>query len=140
MENSTSEQNNPTTCSPSPRKAFSMSNYLSQPPIQPTSERDDQLTKPLEDISNTQLIAAMTNRDGVLREVRDCILNGDDQKGKKLSKEIYAKWRSLCVHNGCVLLDNKLAIPNVLKESVFDILHSTHPGARGMTELGQRLC
>ena len=81
----------------------------------------------------------MTNRDTVLREVRDCIPSGDDQRCKKLSKQIYAKWRSLSVQNGCVILDNKLAIPNALKESVIDVLHFTHPGSWGMTELGQRL-
>ena len=81
----------------------------------------------------------MTNRDTVLREVRDCILTGDGQRCKKLYKQIHANWRSLSVQIGCVLIDNKSAIPNALKESVIDILHSTHPGAWGMTELGQRL-
>ena len=139
MDNSNNEQTNPTAGSPSPRKDFSMSNYLSPTPKQLPSERDDQLPKPLEDIFNIQLIAAMTNRDAVLREVRDCILTGDDQRCKKLSKQIHAKWRSLSVQNGCVLLDNKLAISNALKDSVIDVLHSTHPGSWGMTELGQRL-
>ena len=36
-------------------------------------------------------------------------------------------------------MDNKLAIPNILKESVMDVLHATHLGAWGMTDLGQRL-
>ena len=139
MDNSNNEQTNPTAVSPSPRKDFSMSNYFSPTPKQLPSERDDQLPKPLEDIFDIQLIAAMTNRDAVLREVRDCILTGDDQRCKKLSKQIHAKWRSLSVQNGCVLLDNKLAISNALKESVIDVLHSTHPGSWGMTELGQRL-
>ena len=114
-----------------------MTSYLSPPPKQPTigttSEKEEQLPKPPDDIFNTKLIAAMTNRVTVLREVRDCILTGDEQRCKKLSKQIHAKWRSLSVQNGCVLLDNKLAIPNSLKEPVIDVLHSTHPGAWGMT-------
>ena len=59
MDNSNKDQPNRTTGSPSPRKAFSMSNYLSPTHKQPASEkdeRDDQLPKPLEDIFNTQLI------------------------------------------------------------------------------------
>ena len=47
--------------------------------------------------------------------------------------------KNLSVNNGCILVDNKLAIPNILKESVTDVLHSTHHGAWGMTEIGQRL-
>ena len=143
MDNPTNEKTNTTTGSPSPKKALSMTNYLSPHPKQPTigttPENEEQLPKPPDDIFNTKLIAAMTNRDTVLREVRDCILTGDEQRCTKLSKQIHAKWRSLSVQNGCVLLDNKLAIPNSLKESVIDVLHSTHPGAWGMTELGQRI-
>ena len=81
----------------------------------------------------------MINRDTVLREIRDCIINEDQARCKSLSKQIHAKWGSLSVNNGCMLVDNKLAIPNILKESVMDVVHSTHPGAWGMTELGQRL-
>ena len=143
MDNPTNEKTNTTTGSPSPKKALSMTNYLSPHPKQPTigttPENEEQLPKPPDDIFNTKLIAAMTNRDTVLREVRDCILTGDEQRCTKLSKQIHAKWRSLSVQNGCILLDNKLAIPNSLKESVIDVLHSTHPGAWGMTELGQRI-
>ena len=143
MDNPANEQTNQTTGSLSPKKTFSMTSFLSPPRKQSTigtaSEKEEQLPKPPDDIFNTKLIAAMTNRDTVLREVRDCIQSGDEQRCKKLSKQIHAKWRSLSVHNGCVLLDNKLAIPNSLKESVIDVLHSTHPGAWGMTELGQRI-
>ena len=88
---------------------------------------------------NRQSIAAMINRDTVLREIRDCIINEDQARCKILSKQIHAKWESLSVNNGCILVDNKLAIPNILKELVMDVLHSTHPGAWGMTKLGQRL-
>ena len=143
MDNPTNEKTNTTTGSPSPKKAFSMTNYLSPNPKQPTigttPENEEQLPKPPDDIFNTKLIAAMTNRDTILRKVCDCILTGDEQRFKRLSKQIHAKWRSLSVQNGCVLLDNKLAIPNSLKESVIDVLHSTHPVAWGMTELGQRI-
>ena len=98
MDNSNNEQTNPTAGSPSPRKDFSMGNYLSPTPKQLPSERNDQLPQPLEDIFNIQLIAAMTNRDTVLREVRDCILTGVNQRCKKLSKQIHAKWRSISGH------------------------------------------
>ena len=93
----------------------------------------------IQGVINMKLIAAMTNRDSVLREVRDCILTNDEQRCKKLCKQIHGQWKNLSTHNGCILVDKKLAIPHVMKEPVMDILHATHPGAWGMTELGQRL-
>ena len=68
MENSGYKQINPFTDFPSPKRPFSMSNYLNSTPKQLSIEKDDQLPKPLEDIFNTKLIAAMTNPDTVLRE------------------------------------------------------------------------
>ena len=142
MEHTTNKPNSATVKSPAQKTPLSMRNYLSPTPKQdehhPTSSSDDQLQKQLESIFNQQLIAAMINRDTVLREIRDCILNNDQVRCKQLSKQIYAKWNNLSVNNGFILVD-KLAIPNILKESVIDVLHSTHPGAWGMTELGQRL-
>ena len=57
---------------------------------------------------------------------------------KKLCKQIHGQWRNLSTHNGFTLVDNKLAIPHAMKELVMDVFHATHPGAWGMTELGQR--
>ena len=39
---------------------------------------------------------------------------------------------------GCILLDNRLTIPNARKDAVIDVLHATHPSV-GMTELAHRL-
>ena len=143
MENTTNNPEITTTNSPVQKTLFSMRNYLSPTPKQedhqPITTANDQLLNQLDSIFNKDLIAAMINRDTVLREIRDCIINEDQARCKSLSKQIHAKWGSLSVNNGCILVDNKLAIPNILKESVMDVLHSTHPGAWGMTELGQRL-
>ena len=143
MEHTTNNPDNTSTKSPVQKTLFSMRNFLSPTPKQDdhhsTSTANDQLPKQLDSIFNQHLIAAMINRNTVLREVRDCIINEDQARCKSLSKQIYAKWGSLSVKNGCILVDNKLAIPNILKESVMDVLHSTHAGALGMTEIGQRL-
>ena len=117
-----------------------MSNYLS--PNLKTSALppdDHHLPKHLTNLFNTQLIAAMITGDTVQREIRACILTEDQARCKRLSKQIHAKWRSLSANNGRIIVDNKLAIPNTLKESIMDILHATHPGAWGMTELRQKL-
>ena len=132
----------------SPAKSnFSMSYCLSpvksptqiNQPSSSSDPKDRDLTQAIQGIFNSKLIAAMISRDTVLREVRDCILENDEERCRKLCKQIHGQWRNLSTHNGCILVDNKLAIPHAMKEPVMDVLHATHPGAWGMTELGQRL-
>ena len=92
---------------------FLMSNLLS-PFKSPSTEtqqhpKDKEVNDMINGVFNTKLIAAMTNRDSVLREVRDCILADDEKRCKKLCKQIHGQWRNLSTHNGCILADNKLA-------------------------------
>ena len=49
---------------------------------------------------------------------------------------MHAHGQSLSVNNGPILLGNKLPIPNAMKESVMDVLHSTRPGAWAMKAKG----
>ena len=81
----------------------------------------------------------MTNRDSVLREIRDCFIQNDERRCKAVSKQVHAHWNQLNVNDGCILLDNRLTIPNTMKEAVIDFLHATHPGSWGMTELAHGL-
>ena len=82
----------------------------------------------------------MTNRDSVLTEIRDCIIQNKERRCKAVSKQIYAHWNQLSANDGCLLLDNRLTIPITLKEAVIDVIHAIHPGSLGMRETGTRLC
>ena len=90
-------------------------------------------------IFNDILVAALTNRDTVLREVRECVKLKDEQRCKSLSKHIHSHWKSLTVRNGIVFVNNKMAIPNVIKKAVVDQIHASHPESGGMTEMGQKV-
>ena len=114
----------------------------STPPKSPTKNPlsfTTYLDKAIKDVFISTLIAAMRNRDNVLREIRDCIIQNDERRCKAVSKQIYGHWNQLSVNDGCMLLDNRLTIPNTLKEAVIDVLYATQPGSWGMTELGARL-
>ena len=104
MENTTNNPEITKTKSPVQKTLLSMRNYLSPTPKQEDHQSittaNDQLLKQLNSIFNQDLIAAMTNRDTVIREIRDCIINEDQARCKSLSKQIYAKWGSLSVNNG----------------------------------------
>ena len=83
-------------------------------------------------IFNKSLIFSLTSKDAVLKEVRDCILTNNESRLKALNPYIHSYWRDLHVRSGCVCIEEKVAIPNVLREALIDDIHSSHPGTWGM--------
>ena len=77
-------------------------------------------------IFNKSLIASLTSKDAVLKEVRDCILTNNESRLKALNPYIFSYWRDLHVRSG------KMATPNVLREALIDNIHANHPGTWGM--------
>ena len=78
------------------------------------------------------LIASLTSEDAVLKEVQDCILTNNESRLKALNPYIFSYWRDLHVRSGCVCIDEKVAIPNVLREAIIEDIYSSHPGTWGM--------
>ena len=83
-------------------------------------------------IFNKSLIASLTSKNAVLKEVRDCILTNNESRLKVLNPYIHSYWKDLHVRSGWVCIDEKIAIPNVLREALNDDIHSRHPGIWGM--------
>ena len=83
------------------------------------------------------LIASLTSKDAVLKEVRDCIIRGVEERLKALNPYLHSYWRDLHVTGGCVCMDEKVAIPNALKDALIDDLHASHPGSWGMICMAQ---
>ena len=83
-------------------------------------------------ILNKSLIASLTSKDAVLKEVRDCILTNNESRLKALNPYIHSYWRDLHVRSGCVCNDEKVAIPNVLREALIHDFQASHPGTWGM--------
>ena len=79
----TIQQTPPTSPAKNP---ISFSTYLSPDKEDRPTKTDTQLDKAIRDVFSSTLIAAMTNRDAVLREIRDCITLGDEQRCKAVSK------------------------------------------------------
>ena len=83
------------------------------------------------------LIASLTSKDAVLKEVRDCIIRGDEERLKAFNPYLHSYWRDLHVTGGCVCMDEKVAIPNALKDALIEDLHASHPGSWGMVCMAQ---
>ena len=72
-------------------------------------------------VFNKGLIASLTGKDAALKEVRDCIIRGDEERLKALNPYLHSYWRDLHVNGGCVCMDKKVAIPNALKDALLKI-------------------
>ena len=79
----------------------------------------------------------LTSKDAVLKEVRDCILQNDEQRCKDVNPYMHSYWRDLQFRSGCVCIDERVAIPNSIQDAVLESLNLTHPGKCGMNFLGQ---
>ena len=88
-------------------------------------------------VFNKGLIASLTSKDAVLKEVRDCIIRSDEERLKALNPYLHSYWRDLHVSSGCVCMDEKVAIPNALKDALVEDLHASHPGSLVMVSMAQ---
>ena len=116
----------PITTPTSPAHSSNASSPLTPSPHVPTFEYI------VSKIFNKSLIASLTSKDAVLKEVRDRILTNNESCLKALNPYIHSYWRDLDVRSGCVCIDEEVAIPNVLREAMTDDIHSSHPDTWGM--------
>ena len=63
--------------------------------------------------------------------MHDCILTNNEDRIKKLNPCVDLFWRDLHVRSDCVCIDEKIAIPNGLRETLIDDLHASQPGTWG---------
>ena len=83
-------------------------------------------------IFSKSLIASLTSKDAVLKKVRDCILTNNESRLKALNTYNQSYWKNLHIHSGCVCIDDKVAIPKVLRETLIDDILACHTGTCGM--------
>ena len=89
----------------------------------------------LSKIFSSSLMASLTTKDAILKEIRDCILTENEDRCKQISPYIYSFWKDLHVRNGCVCIDDRIALPHAIKDAYVDAIHATHPGTWGMTDM-----
>ena len=64
-------------------------------------------------------------------------MQDDEDRCKEVSTYIHSFWKDLHVKSGCLCVDQRVAIPNSIKEAVLESIHMTHPGSWGMISLSQ---
>ena len=145
-------QSNPPTSPQTPRVTFrTQSTPISTTSAGPSNaqassspeENDIELSREeifennLNQLFTKSFLAVLTSKDAVLKEIRDCVIQDDQARCKELSPYIHSFWKDLHVKSGCLCVDQRVAIPNSIKEAVLESIHMTHPGSWGMISLSQ---
>ena len=89
----------------------------------------------LSKIFSSSLMASLTTKDAILKEIRDCILTENEDRCKQISPYIHSFWKDLHVKNGCVCIDDRIALPHAIKNAYVDAIPATHPGTWWMTDV-----
>ena len=65
----------------------------------------------LSKIFSSSLMASLTTKDAILKEIRDCFLTDNEDRCRQISPYIHSFWKDLHVKNGCVCIDDRIALP-----------------------------
>ena len=152
MSTNESSQNSPSASPQTPRVLFrthstpiattSTSHNNTQASSSPKN-RDIELSREeifennLNQLFTKSFLAVLTSKDAVLKEMRDCVIQDDEARCKEVSPYVHSFWKDLHVKSGCLCVEQRVAIPNSLKEAVLESIHMTHPGSWGMISLSQ---
>ena len=152
MSANESAQNNPSTSPRTLRVTFrtqSTPNTITSASINNTQassspehrdielSREEILENNLNQLFTKSFLAVLTCKDAVLKEIRDCVMQDDEARCKEVSHYIHSFWKDLHVKSGCLCVDERVAIPNSIKDALLESIHMTHPGSWGMISLSQ---
>ena len=146
MSNSKTVQQTPPTPATStvtfqstPNSAVNSTRSSIEGPASPNLElsKEEVFANNLTELFTKGFLAVLTSKDAVLKEMRDCILQNDEQPCKEVNPYLHSYCRNLHVCSGCVSVDERVAIPHSIQDSVLESLHLIHPGSSGMITLGQ---
>lgn len=92
------------------------------------------------DLIDLRKIREETDKDVVLKEVRECVLNGwRNDKVKKNLMNYFAKNSDLNVEHGCLMYGSRVVIPHLLRKLTLKILHANHAGILRMKQNAREL-
>ena len=79
-----------------------------------------------------KLFCSFDDKNVVLKEFRECMLQDDDGRCKDVNRNLQLYWRDLHALSGCVFPDERVALQNSFQEAVLESLHLIHPGSWGI--------
>ena len=89
---------------------------------------------------DADFLAELTEEDRFLGPMKRAIINKDITSFNKFGSYMAQFWPKAAVVNNCVVIDNKLAIPEPLRQAVLSRLHRSHPGQEARMAASEYLC
>ena len=139
MQYSSASTTRRVTFQSTPNSGVNSTRSSNEGPASPNLElsKKDVFENNLTQLFTKGFIAVLTSKDAVLKEVRDCLFQRNEQRCKDVNPYLHSYWRYLLARSGCVCVDKRLAILNFFQNAVRESLHLTHPGSWGMITLAQ---
>ena len=78
---------------------------------------------------SSNLMASLTSEDAILKDVRDCVNTGNEDRCRQISPYIHNYGRDLQVKIGCVCVDDRINIPNSIR---IRMLKQSTPNTEGV--------
>ena len=81
------------------------------------------------------LMASLIFKDTIHKELGDCLITDKDDRCRKNSAYMQSHWEDLHVKNGCNCVNDRIAIPNSIKDAYIEASHATYPGSWDLTDI-----
>ena len=85
------------------------------------------------------LLVELVTEDTWMDRLRRVVERNDRQGFELMGPYTNPLWHQMTVVDGCLLVDNRLAVPDKLRQAVHRRLHQGHPGQEAMLEVSNHL-
>ena len=93
----------------------------------------------LVEILDAEILSELTDEDATLRLMKMTIRNRDYERFARIDPYIKTFWDMAAVVDGCIIINDRIAIPSCLQRAVLSRLHRSHPGQEAMVDTAQYL-
>ena len=100
---------------------------------------DIRLTVTINRIFSKKILAILTGKDAILKEISDYVIRNEEERLKDISPYIYTYWRDMSVKYGSLCIDERIAIPKAIKDDLLEDIPFTHTGSFAMLWLAQNI-
>ena len=85
-------------------------------------------------ILDSDVLSELTDEDYSLRLMKRALINRDYEGFCSIDSYLKSFWHCAAVVDGCVVVDNRIAIPNCLRKPLLARLHRSHAGQLAMVD------
>ena len=103
----------------------------------PVVAKDQKSLTGLVGILDSDVLSELTDEDASLCLMKRAIINRDYEGFCRIDSYIKSFWHCAVVVDGCIVVDNRIAIPMCLRKPLLSRLHRSHAGQLAMVDAAQ---